>query len=114
MVAKKTMEASTTPAKDGLPNFARRYQDHSPAPGRNANRDGLFSATMPQSRPKPNQGIHPSRSSMVRASQRITASSRADKVVSQTDRVHQKITLGSSAQAQVDAMATLCEKILRA
>src|ERR1051326_5185620 len=114
MQAKKTADANTTPASDDLPSLERRYHAHNPAGGRNDSREVLFKATMPQSNPNANQGSHPSRSSNVSANQTITANSSADKLVSQTARVHQNSTLGSRAQAHADPTATFSEKILRA
>src|ERR1700746_2618395 len=60
---------------------------------------------------KQSQGTQPLRSSMVRASHITPASSRADRLVSQTARVHQNITLGSSAHAHADMTATFSENI---
>ena len=74
----------------------------------------LFSAATPHSNPKPNHGGQPSRSSIVRVSQKIVASNNAERLVSHTQRVHQNITLGSKAQAQADHTATFIEKIRRA
>src|ERR1022692_3643031 len=91
MQAAKTRDASTTPVNDGFPPCARRYQAHSPETGRNARSTVLFSAAIPHSRPKNSHGLRPSRSSMVSASQKITANNSADKLVSQTQRVHQYI-----------------------
>ena len=42
---------STTPASEGLPRFQRRYHAYSPAAGRNASREVLASAAIPQSSP---------------------------------------------------------------
>src|ERR1700686_1309293 len=111
MHAKKTIEASTTPENDRLPPFARRYQIHNPAAGRKESREVPFRAIRPQSTPNSSQGSQPSRSSRVRASQITVASSRADRLVSQTARVHQNITLGSSAHAHADITATFSENI---
>src|SRR5208283_5175768 len=114
MQARKTTDASTTPASDLFPRFERRYQAHNPAAGRNDSSDGLSNAMMPQSNPNSIHGSAPSRSSRVRASQKITAKSNADKLVSQTERVHQDMTFGSRAQAQADPTATFSENIRRA
>ena len=111
MQAKKTTEASTTPPIDFLPRCARRRQAHSPAAGRNNRSAVPFNAVMPQRNPNSNQGSQPSRSSKVRASQTMAASSSADKLVSQTQRVHQNITFGSNAQAHAEPTATLSEKM---
>src|SRR6476661_2284037 len=109
--AKKTTDASSTPAKDRLPLFARRYQAQSPAAGRKESREVPFRAMSPQSNPNSSQGSQPSRSSRVRASQKTVASSRADRLVSHTARVHQNITLGRSAHAHAAPMATFSENI---
>src|SRR5579871_2131208 len=114
MQARNTSEASAIPANDGLPRLARRYQAHNPAAGKNASREVLFSAATPHGKPKPNQGSHPLPSSSVSAIQKIIASSRADKLVSQTHRVHQNITFGKSAQAHAEPTATFSENIRRA
>src|ERR1700733_7668303 len=114
MQAKKTTEARTMPAIDCLPRCARRYQAHNPATGRNESREVLVSAAIPQSSPNWIHGSRPSRSSRVNASQKIAASRSADKLVSQTQRVHQNITLGSNAHPHVEPTATFSEKILRA
>src|SRR5246127_1765283 len=114
MQAKKTTDASSTPAKDRLPAFARRYHAHSPAAGRNASSDVPFSATIPHSSPNSNQGSKPSRSSMVSVSQKRIARSSAERLVSHTARVHQNIMLGSKAQAHADPTATFSENMRRA
>src|ERR1700758_606392 len=111
MHAKKTTDASTTPAKDRLPFLVRRYQAQSPAAGRNDSREVPFRAIRPQSNPNSSHGSQPSRSSSVSASQKTVASSRAERLVSQTARVHQNITLGSSAHAHADPTATFSENI---
>src|SRR5580692_6297080 len=111
MQAKKMIDASTTPANDRLPSFARRYQTHNPAAGRNESREVPFRAMSPQSNPNSSQGSQPSRSSSVRASHRTVVSSRAERLVSQTARVHQNITLGSSAHAHADMTATFSVNI---
>ena len=114
MQAKKTIDASTTPPRDRLPHCARRYQAHNPAAGRNESREVLLNAVMPQSKPNSIQGIQPSRSSRVRASQKIVVSNNAARLVSQIARVHQNMTFGSRAQAHAEPTATFSEKILRA
>ena len=122
--AKNTIDASTTPARDRrvidcpamdrLPPFARRYQAHNPAAGRNDSSDVLVSAAIPHSSPNLIQGNQPSLSSRVSASQKIVASSSADKLVSHTQRVHQNMTFGSKAHAHAEPTATFSEKIRRA
>src|SRR5215469_7611902 len=111
MHAKNTIDASTTPAKDLLPTFARRYQAQSPAAGRNDNREVPFSAMTPHNAPNSSQGSQPSRPSNVSASQKTVVRSRAERLVSQTARVHQNITLGSSAHAHAAPTATVSENI---
>src|SRR5258708_18256370 len=114
MQAKNKTEASTTPANDGLPRLARRYQAHNPEAGRNASSTVLLRAVIPQSTPNSSQGLRPSRSSRASVSQKIVAINRADRLVSHTQRVHQYITCGSSVQVQAAPMATFSEKIQRA
>src|SRR5579863_6154570 len=113
MQPKKTSDASTTPPNEVLPRLERRPHAHNPAGGKNASREVPFNAMMPHSNPNSNQGSHPSRSSSVSATQKISASSRADRLVSHTARVHQNITFGSSAQAHADHTATFSENTLR-
>src|SRR5450631_107078 len=114
MHTKKMTDASTTPANDRLPRRARRYQAHSPAAGRNDSREVLLNAVMPHSIPNCSHGIQPSRSSRVRASQKIVVSSSAARLVSQIARVHQKMMLGSRAHAHAEPTATFSENIRRA
>src|ERR1700739_1894785 len=112
--ARKTPDASTTPAKDRLPRCARRYHAHNPAAGRNDSREVLLSAARPQSSPNSTHGSQPSRSSRVSASQKMVVRSSVDKLVSQTQRVDQNMTFGSSVQAHAEPTATFSEKIRRA
>src|SRR5260370_27426337 len=114
MHARKTTAARTILARDRLPRFARRYQAHNPAAGRNDRRTVLLNAAMPQSNPNSNQGSQPSRSSRVSATHRIVASRSADRLVSQTHFVYQYITLGSKAHAHAEPTATFSEKTRRA
>ena len=114
MHAKKMTAESTTPVSDRFPIFARRYQAHNPAAGKNDKREVLVSAMIPHSRPNSSQGHDPSRSSSVNVNQTTVANSSADKLVSQIHRVHQNMTFGSSAHAHADPTATLSEKIRRA
>src|ERR1039458_1009712 len=114
MHAKKMTDANTTPANDRLPRRARRCHAHSPAAGRNDSREVLLNAVMPHSSPNCNHGIQPSRSSRVRASQKIVVSSSAARLVSQIARVHQNSTFGNNAHAHADPTATVSEKIRRA
>src|SRR5579871_332321 len=114
MQAKKIIEARTTPGSELFPRFARRDHAHKPAAGRNDSREVLFSAAIPQSAPNSSHGIQPSRSSRVSVSQKITASSSAERLVSQISRVHQNITFGSKAQAHAEPIATFLEKLRRA
>src|SRR5579872_2283599 len=111
MHAKKMTAASTTPAIDRLPHFARRYHVHNPAAGRNDSREVLLRAVMPQSSPNLIHGSQPSRSSMVSASQKIVVRSSAARLVSHTARAHQNMTFGSKAHAQAEPTATFSENI---
>src|SRR5579859_1912708 len=113
MQTKKTTEASTTPPNDDLPCLERRYHAHSPAAGRNESREVLFRATIPHNRPNSSHGSRPSRSSIVSASQKMEASSKAERLVSHTARVHQNMTFGSKAQDQADQTPTCSENIRR-
>src|SRR5579871_5777152 len=113
MQAKKTAEPRTTPARDRLPIFCRRYHTQIPHAGRNESREVLLNPAMPQSNPNSPQGRRPSRSSSVSACHTMSASNNADRLVSQTSRVHQNITLGRSAQAHADPTATFSEKTRR-
>src|ERR1700719_3237018 len=106
MHARKTTDANTIPAKDRLSRCARWYHAHNPAAGRNDSREVLLSAARPQSSPNSIHGCKPSRSSRVRASQKIVVSSSVDKLVSQIQRVDQNMTLGSRAQAHAEPIAT--------
>src|SRR5579863_447545 len=90
----KMIEARIIPARDRFPSLARWYQTHNPETGRNDNNVVLVSAATPQSKPNCSQGFNPSFSSMVNVNQKITASNSAARLVSQTHRVHQKITEG--------------------
>src|ERR1700722_1461305 len=114
MHAKKTAAASATPTSDFLPRCERCHQAHSPAAGRNDNNVVLSKAATPQSNPNSSQGSQPSRSSSVSASQKSVVSNSADRLVSHTQRVHQNMTFGNRAQAQVEPTATFSEKIRRA
>src|SRR5579859_4513604 len=114
MQVQNSADANTTTPSDRLPIFARWYQAHRPAAGRNASSDVPFSAIRPQSAPNSIHGSQPSRSSRVSASQITVAKSSADRLVSQITRVHQKITFGSRAHAHDDPMATFSEKMRRA
>src|SRR5579863_6407161 len=113
MHAKKTTDANTTHANDRLPLFARRYQAHNPAAGRNASSDVPFSATIPHNSPNSNHGSQPSRSSMVSVSQNRIARSSAERLVSHTARVHQNMMLGSKAHAHAEITATFSENMRR-
>jgi len=52
-----------TPGSEDLLRFQRRYHAHSPDAGRNASREVLVSAAMPQNSPNSIQGTSPSLSS---------------------------------------------------
>src|SRR5580693_3304944 len=110
--AAKMIEARITPPRDFLPSFARWYQAHKPDAGRNDNRAVLVSAATPHSRPNCSHGFNPSFSSIVSVNQKITASNSAARLVSQTQRVHQKITEGSSTHVQELHTATFSSKHL--
>src|SRR5581483_6848074 len=112
--ATNTIDATATPATEVLRAFDRRYQAHNPAAGRNERREVLFSAAAAHSVPNSSHGRNPIRSSNVSAIQKMAANSNAERLVSQIQRVHQKITLGRRAHAHEDQMATFSEKILRA
>src|SRR5689334_23101578 len=112
--AMKIHEASTTPASERFPARHRRCQIHNPDTGRNASREVLVSAEMPQSRPKAAHGRQPPRSSMSSVSQKISASKNAARLVSQTQRVHQYITDGSRAHSHPLQTATFSSKTFRA
>src|SRR5215831_7986314 len=110
MHAKKISDAATTPGNDRFPRCARLYHAHKPAAGRKESREVPFRAISPHSTPNSIQGSQPSRSSSVSASQNAVASSRAERLVSHTARVHQNITLGSKAHAHAEPTATFSEK----
>src|SRR5271170_1169192 len=112
MQAAKTRDERMTPPSERLPILTRWYQTHNQETGRNANSAVLVSAATPQSKPNCNQGFNPSFSSIVSVSQKTTASSSAARLVSHTQRVHQKITVGSSAQVHELHTATLSSKHL--
>src|SRR3989442_3945 len=114
IVPAKNSEASITPASDRLFLFQRRCQAHKPDAGRNESREVLVSTATPQSRPKAIHGFAPSISSSFRVSQKMTARSRAVTLVSQTHRVHQYITDGSSDHDQAVQIATFSQKHFRA
>src|SRR6478609_11734861 len=90
-------DASTIPASELLPRFHRRYHTHNPEAGRNASREVLVSPAIPHRNPNSNQGLSPFRSSRSSASQKISASRKAARLVSHTQRVHQYMTGGITA-----------------
>src|SRR4029077_8266449 len=96
----KSKEANPPPANERLPRFQRRYHAHNPAAGRNASREVLVRAAIPQTSPNWSHGVSPSLSSRSSVSQKMSASSSAARLVSQTQRVHQNITDGKTAQIQ--------------
>src|SRR5579871_2671790 len=114
MQAKNMTDERATPTNERFLAFARRYQAHNPAAGKNDKREALFSVRIPHSSPNSTHGQRPSRSSIVKASHRITDSKRADSVVSHIQRVDQNITFGNRAHAQAEPTATFSEKVLRA
>src|SRR5271165_2838365 len=101
---------SATPASDCLPRFRRRYHAHKPEAGRNASREVLASAAIPQSSPNWIHGTNPSLSSRSSVSQKTSASSNAARLVSHTQRVHQYITGGIIAHSQPVQTASFSSK----
>src|ERR1700733_3741739 len=114
MQARKIIEASITPPNERFLFVQRRCQAHKPEAGRNARREVLVRAAKPQSTPNSIHGKGPSRSSKVRASQKIKVNRNAARLVSHTQRVHQYMTKGSSAQSQAVHTATFLLKHRRA
>src|SRR5206468_11897731 len=112
MQAKNMIEATAIPPTDRLPLFARRYHAHNPEAGKKASMEGFVSAAIPHSRPNSTQGRRPSRSSNSSVSQKIIASSRAARLVSQTQRVANPE--GNSAQNHDAQTATVSLKHRRA
>src|ERR1700745_3303739 len=112
MQAKKMIEANAIPPTDRLPLFGPRYQTHNPEAGKNASMDVFVSAAIPHRRPNSSQGRRPSRSSNATVSQKMIASSRAARLVSQTQRVANPE--GSSAQNHDAHTATFSLKQRRA
>ena len=92
MQAKKITDASTIPPKEDLPRLLRWYHAHKPDTGKNESREGLVSAATPQSSPKKSQGLRPFVVSKLRVRRKISAMSKADRLVSHTQRVHQYMT----------------------
>src|SRR5436305_8322323 len=113
MAAKKKIVAITTPAKDRFPVLDRRYHAHNPDAGRNVTSEVLVRTATPQSTPNPTQGMAPSRFSNSNVSQKMAARKKAARLVSQTQRVDQYMTVGSSAQPHALETATLSLKHLR-
>src|SRR6185503_3768285 len=114
MVAKKKVAASATPANERFPVLNRRYHAHNPDAGRNVTSEVLVNTATPQSKPKPTQGLAISRFSSSNVSQKIIVSKNAARLVSQTQRVDQYITVGSKAQAHALQTPTFSLKHLRA
>src|ERR1700733_13433567 len=110
--AAKMIAASMTPPSERLPSLARWYQTHNPETGRKESKAVLVSPATPHSKPNCSQDLGPSSASMVSVRKKITASSSAARLVSHTQRVHQKITDGSSAQVQAVHTATFSWKHL--
>src|SRR5579863_256605 len=102
--------ASKTPPSERRPCPARRHQAHRPEAGRNDKSEGLVNAATPHSRPKPSHGLSSSASSITSVSQKIKASNKAARLVSHTQRVHQKMTEGNSTQVQAVHTATFSLK----
>src|ERR1700674_5715357 len=105
-------DARITPPNERLPSLARWYQTHNPETGRKDSRAVLVSAAMPHSKPNCSHDFVPSVSSISSVSQKIIASSSAARLVSHTQRVHQKMTEGSRAQVQAVHTATFSSKHL--
>ena len=101
-------------AKDCLCAFDLRYQTHNPDAGKKLNREVLTNAAIPHSSPQQAQTVNRSLSSRVSVSQKIRANSNAARLVSQTQRVHQKITGGRTAHAQALHFAMRLSKHRRA
>src|ERR1700693_2118857 len=114
MLTTNSSDASTTPASEDVPRLQRRYHAHSPEAGRNASREVLVRPAIPQSSPNSSHGFSPSLSSRSKVSQKISASKSAARLVSQTQRVHQYMTGGITAQSQADQMASFSPKHLLA
>src|SRR6266404_9267336 len=114
MVAAKNRAASAKPPIDDLPLFHRRYHAHNPDAGTNERREELVRAATPQRSPNAIHSLTPSRSSRVSASHKISDSSSAARLVSQTQRDPQYITVGNSAHAQLAQTATFSPKHFRA
>src|SRR5580698_6994778 len=110
MHAKNMTAANTTPPSDGRPRLARLHHAHNPEAGRNDNSDGLVNAATPHSKPKPTHSFRSSASSITKVSQKITASNSAARLVSHTQRVHQKTIGGNNAHVQAVHTATLSLK----
>src|SRR5579862_1251273 len=105
---------NATPISEDLPHFQRRYHTHSPEAGRKASREVLARAAIPQSMPKRTHGNSPSFCSRSSVSQKRIASSNAARLVSHTQRVHQYITGGITAQSQPVQTASFSSKHLLA
>src|SRR6267154_1715753 len=110
MQATNTSAASTTPVMEGLSRFARRYHAHNPAAGRNASREVLVRPAIPHSSPNCSHEVNPFLSSRSRVSQKMRASSSAARLVSHTQRVHQYMTGGNTAQSQAVQTASFSLK----
>src|ERR1051326_3920392 len=106
----KNIAAKAIPGSDDRFCFLLRYQTHNPDAGRKDRREVLVKAATPHKSPKAFHGSEPSISSSFNVSQKIRASSRAARLVSHTQRVHQYIIVGRRAHAQEDQIATLSLK----
>src|ERR1700686_1560296 len=114
MVAAKKTDANAIPASDGFPAFHRRYHTHNPDAGKNEISEVFVSAATPHSKPNPIHGVRPFSSSSSSVSQKMTASNKAARLVSHTQRVDQYITIGNNAHPHALHTATFSLKHFRA
>src|SRR5689334_1655141 len=105
--AKKNNAARATPRIHGLFSLCLRQAAQNPEAGRKDTIELLVSAAIPQRTPKAIHGWGPLISSSCKVSQKISAKRRAARLVSHTQRAHQYMTVGRSAHAQADQIATL-------
>src|SRR5436305_10975558 len=110
MVAAKKIADNRILANDDFPPLARRIHAHNPEAGKKESREVLVRAATPHSSPNAIHGRVPSSSSSSSVSQKMTASSSAARLVSQTQRTAQYITGGSSTHAHALHTATLSLK----
>src|SRR5262249_48627947 len=110
MVAAKNKDERATPGSEAKPFCCRRYHAQSPEAGRNPSREVLVNAAIPHNIPYTIHGFAPLTSSSLRVSQKRIASSNAARLVSHTQRVHQYMTDGNSAQSQAVHTAIFSSK----